>query len=988
MKILKTSLVIIALVLGVYQAKACHGLPLQNYLVTVGATGVTINGSSDPSTCGCGPYWLQTEISCTGTFVGTQPACLTATLTNWNNAATSYVSFPYFNSLLNVPGYSIGSGWLDNCTPEAYIPNFIPFANLCPGKVYFIRSREMVLGGGNTGPWTAIQSFTVPGIAPPPGAGALTLGLNAMPATVFCGGGTALTPTWLGSCPNTCAPNFPSCEATTTIVPSYSFVATNPVLPGGVTTTIVPAATSASVINIPSLTSATTFSVYFIYKVISLGGIISYSATSGPGAYPMVFGNMTNSFVTAPATSVFMIAKVGCCIPNSCPITQPGTVFVNVINILPVANVTITPNTCLSAPSFTFNDINAVAGMNYNWNFGDGTTSTVNPTIHNYTSAGIYTVTFVKSGGLACMPLTTTYTVQVFPNSTTSINVNTPVCYGGTISFTNTVTNGNTYNWSGPNVFSSSVQSPVITNATAAMAGVYNCTVTSINGCTATANANVSTYQAALTLNSNSTVCAGSLVNLTASGSGSYGWTGPNGFTSIQQNPVLTPTSALAAGIYTVNATLTGGCSASATTAVIVNTTNVTASNNGPVCSGNNAQLTANGVGTFIWVGPNGFASTQQNPILTGATSLASGIYTVTITSPQGCTQTATTNLSIQAPKILSPKSTSTMCENGVVTLESLDAGGVSFLWMGPNGFTANTAYTAIQDVTPLNSGIYTITMTDPFGCIAQGTVQVSVFAKPNVDIDMSKATSGCEPRTGLEFKAISSSNGLSYAWNLGNGSINNSDNPKNINYNTANSYTVSVIASNANGCVATKSKILEVYPVPVANFSNTPNPSFVNPQVYFTDFSTNGNITNWNWTFGLGPDVSSTQQNPNYTYQDSGKYDVTLKVKTDKGCENTITKKVIVNDEGGLFLPNAFTPNGDGQNDIFMAVSNGVNKFEMLIFNRGGSLLFQTSDVKKGWDGMFKGQLAESNVYVYKVNYTSKDGKGHTLTGSVTLIK
>jgi len=989
MKHLKTTLLIIAFGISIYKAKACHGLPLQNYLVTIGATGVTINGSSNPATCGCGPYWLQTELACTPAFQGTQPTCLTNTLTNWNNAATSYVSFPYFNTLLNVPGYNIGSGWIDNCVSEPYVPNFIPFSNLCPGKVYYIRSREMVMGGGNTGPWTAVQTFTVPGIAPPPGAGALTLGLNAMPPTIFCGGGTALTPTWLGSCPNTCAPNFPSCEATTTIVPSYSFVATNPVLPGGVTTTIVPASTSASVINIPSLTSTTTFSVYFIYKVISLGGIISYSATSGPGAYPMVFGNTTNSFVTAPAGSVFMAAKLGCCIPNSCPISQPGVVGVNVINTLPAANVTITPNTCLSSPSFTFNDVNSVVGMNYNWSFGDGTTSTSNPTSHSYTSAGIYTVTFIKSGGGTCAPLTTTYTVQVYPNPTTIINVNTPVCYGGAISFTNTVTNGNIYNWSGPNVFLSSAQNPIINNATAAMAGIYNCTVTSVNGCTATSNVNVATFQAPLTLNSNSTICAGSSINLNASGFGNYNWTGPNGFTSNQQNPVFTPTSALASGNYIVTATLIGNCSASGTTAVIVNTTNVTASNNGPICSGNNMQLNASGLGGFAWAGPNGFTSNLQNPLLSGATSSASGIYTVTITSPQGCTQTATTNVSIQAPKVLNPKSTGTVCEDGVVYLETLDAGGASYLWTGPNGYTANTANTALQDAIPANSGTYTITMTDPLGCVSVGKVTVLVNPKPNVDIDMSKAKSGCAPVNNVELNAIinGANNGITYVWNLGNGSINNTSNPKNINYTQSGIYNVTLTVTNAYGCDAKKVKSLEVYSVPVANFSNTPNATWINPQVNFTDLTTNGNITNWSWVFNLNVDATSTQQNPNYTYQDSGKYNVTLKVKTDNGCENTITKKVIIADVSGFFVPNAFTPNGDGQNDVFLAVANNIGKFEMLIFSRGGALVYQSSDINKGWDGMFKGTLAESNVYVYKINYT-KDGKSHSLNGSVTLIK
>jgi gliding motility-associated-like protein len=988
MKILKVSLVAISLILGVNKAKACHGLPLQNYVVTVGTTGVSINANSDPSTCGCGPYWLQTEISCTPAFLGTQPACLTNTLTNWNNAATSYVSFPYFNSLLNVPGYNIGTGWFDNCTVEAYHPNFIPFSSLCPGKVYYIRSREMVLGGGNTGPWTAVQSFTVPGPSVPPGAGALTLGLNAAPGTIICGGGTALTPTWLGSCPNSCAPAFPSCEATTTIVPSYSFVATNPVLPGSVTTTVVPAGTSASVITIPSLTSPTTFSVYFVYKVISLGGIVSYSATSGPGAFPINMGNSTNSFVTAPAGSAYMNAFLNCNL-STCNITQPGVVFVNVINTLPVANVTITPNTCLSTPSFTFTDLNAVSGMNYNWNFGDGSSATGSPVIHSYAAAGIYTITMVKSGGAACAPLTTSYTVAVYPNPTTTISVNSPVCYGGTISFTNTVTNGNTYNWSGPNSFVSSLQSPVITNATSNMSGVYYCTVTSVHSCTASANVNVTTFQAPLVINSNSTICAGSSLNLTANGTGNYSWTGPNGFTSNQQNPVLIPTSALASGNYIVNAVLAGNCSASATTAVIVNTTNVTASNDGPICSGNNLQLNANGIGTFVWSGPNGFSSTQQNPLLSGVTSSASGVYVVTITSPQGCTQTATTIVNIQAPKVLQPKSTGTMCEDGVITLESMDAGGVTYLWSGPNGFTANTAQVAIQDVTPAMSGIYTIQLKDPLGCVATGTTQVTVYPKPNVDIDMSKATAGCEPRNNLEFKAIGNTfNGMSYEWNLGNGVTNISDNPKNINYTTANTYSITLVAKNGYGCVAKKTKTLEVYPMPIANFSNTPNPSFTNPEVNFTDVSSNGNITNWNWTFGAGNDANSSQQNPTYVYQDSGLYLVTLKVKTDRGCESSTSKKVLVSDDGGLFLPNAFTPNGDGQNDMFMAVGNNIGKFEMLIFNRGGSMVFQSNDIKKGWDGTFKGQLAESNVYVYKVYYIGKDGKGHNVTGSVTLVK
>lgn len=95
MKSLKLTLIVIVTLFASYkELKACHGQPLVNYVVTPG----TINASSNVATCGCGAYWLQTELSCSAAFNGIQPACLTAKLKNWNQAGTSYVSFPYFNS--------------------------------------------------------------------------------------------------------------------------------------------------------------------------------------------------------------------------------------------------------------------------------------------------------------------------------------------------------------------------------------------------------------------------------------------------------------------------------------------------------------------------------------------------------------------------------------------------------------------------------------------------------------------------------------------------------------------------------------------------------------------------------------------------------------------------------------------------------------------------------------------------------------------------
>jgi hypothetical protein len=154
--------------LAINSAKACHGLALVNYNFSVGATGVTVNGSSDAATCGCGPYWMQVELSCTAAGLsGLPPTAMQNIIDNWAGPGTTYASHPWYFGLLNVPNYTAGSSWPDVCTVEPYTSVFIPFSALCPGQTYFFRAREWL--GGSTavppaGPWSAMNSFTVPGV--------------------------------------------------------------------------------------------------------------------------------------------------------------------------------------------------------------------------------------------------------------------------------------------------------------------------------------------------------------------------------------------------------------------------------------------------------------------------------------------------------------------------------------------------------------------------------------------------------------------------------------------------------------------------------------------------------------------------------------------------------------------------------------------------------------------------------------------------------
>lgn len=412
----------------------------------------------------------------------------------------------------------------------------------------------------------------------------------------------------------------------------------------------------------------------------------------------------------------------------------------------------------------------------------------------------------------------------------------------------------------------------------------------------------------------------------------------------------------------------------------------VTANNSGNMCQGGNIQLSANaqGNGSYSWSGPNGFTSNAQNPQLSNVTAAQSGAYVVTYT--EGNTVlTATTNITVYPTNNLMAQTSGNVCQGGDVTLKTNTNGG-NYVWYGPNGFSATNSQIKIQEASPSHSGSYTVVQVDNNGCLNKGTVDVIVYAKPNIDIEMNKAMPGCEPRLNLEFAPLSNAVKPTYNWDLGNGITSSDAMPKNLNYSKAGTYNIKVVVKDDNGCTNERTRTLEVYPSPSADFVSS-YASFANPVVQFNDQSKNAKVVSWNWNFGNGAEAVSNVQNPSYTYPDSGSYNVTLKVKTDLNCESTITKKVIVFDENTLFIPDAFSPNGDGLNDVFMVSGNNITKLELMIFSRGGALIFQTNDLKKGWDGYVKGVKAESGVYVYKVNYTA-NGKTTTSTGNLTLLK
>ena len=219
--------------------------------------------------------------------------------------------------------------------------------------------------------------------------------------------------------------------------------------------------------------------------------------------------------------------------------------------------------------------------------------------------------------------------------------------------------------------------------ATTLASGVYTLTVKNANNCTSTATTSVTVNASPIATASSSTpvICAGNTLSLTGGGVGTYAWSGPNSFSSTNQNPTVTNATVSTSGIYTITVKNTNNCTSTATTSVTVNANPVaTASSSTPViCAGNTLSLTGGGVGTYAWSGPNSFTATDQSPSIPLATTLASGIYTITVKNTNNCTSNATTSVTVNpVVAIPTPQANTQIIFGGSVTLTATGCSDVN----------------------------------------------------------------------------------------------------------------------------------------------------------------------------------------------------------------------------------------------------------------------------------------------------------------------
>ena len=696
-------------------------------------------------------------------------------------------------------------------------------------------------------------------------------------------------------------------------------------------------------------------------------GALTYTWT-GPGGYASQTANPTIPIAAITNAGTYTLTVTDA---NGCKNSTTANLTVNTLPVIVVNN----PVTCLNQPI----NLTATGGATYYWSGPLSFTSNVqNPIIPSAAlgMTGAYNVLVTSAQGCTNTAISN---VTVTPLPVATITSNTP-CLNGTLNLSGG--GGINYSWFGPGGFASGVQNPSIPNVTLGTAGMYTLTVTS-GTCTSSSTAIISINPLPVPVAlSNAPVCEGQAINFTGSGGIIYNWSGPS-FNSNAQNPGILVAGLPNNGPFVLTVTDINGCTNSTTINVVVNTLPVVGISGATVCANTAINLNANGGINYSWSGPAGFTSNVQSPVIPNANPGMAGVYNVTVTNGNGCVNNNFTNVIVNPMPTPTAFNSGPLCINQLLNLSA--NGGLTYSWSGPGGFFSTSQSPTLTATSTNMSGNYTVTVTDNIGCTGTAVTLINIYSPPNVAI-VAGVNKGCAPLC-VTFTCVTSP-GASVNWSFGDGASAGGVSTNNC-FKTASNYTVNVGVTDVNGCTNSNTFPVNVYPNPIADFNFAPLRPIENvDEVIFTDASYAATIASWNWYLTNNSNNQSNLQNPHFVYPEMGTYPVVLVVKSDKGCMDTIIKVITIGEDYGIYVPNAFTPNGDGLNDIFQPKGFGVSKYEFSIFDRWGEKIFLTNSFDKGWDGTINGLNAKDDVYAWRIKLTNVFGKSHELTGHVTLIK
>lgn len=403
----------------------------------------------------------------------------------------------------------------------------------------------------------------------------------------------------------------------------------------------------------------------------------------------------------------------------------------------------------------------------------------------------------------------------------------------------------------------------------------------------------------------------------------------------------------------------------------------------GPVmnCPGETITLTANPSGgappyTYLW-------STGETTESIDVTPSSTTTYSVSVTD-DCLNETATADFEVTvpvfAPIALDPTPNITeICPYIPATLEANPSGGSgNYTYQWSSNFNPDLGTTPTINVSPSQTTTYTVVVTDNCGNQISTSIVYTVLSPP-LTLEMSPAVEIC-PGDSV-FISVTPAGGYGdyyYNW------YHSGENTPGVwvNPSVTTTYTVNVSDECQTFTVEGSTNVIVISPT--ADFTTTSTVFFNNLPITFLNESVNADY--YEWEFGDGN--TSTDVNPSNTYLDPGMYYITLVAIDDKGCTDTITKPIGIEEEWYIYVPNTFTPDGDRHNNDFRVSTVGISELAVTIFNRWGEVVYTSNEIDFAWDGTFNDLYVPDGTYTYKIDFETNSGRKKTIHGHVNVIK
>ncbi len=705
-------------------------------------------------------------------------------------------------------------------------------------------------------------------------------------------------------------------------------------------------------------------------------------AVSAGSPQTICVGSTANLNATGAATYVWSPATGLSCTSCANPVASPAATTTYTVVGTSAAGcsnkdsvkITVAPKPTVATAGISIcpgstGNLLATGAVSYLWSPATGLSCTncANP-VASPAATTVYTVIGTNADGC-----TNSATATVTVNPTPVINVagTRSICAG--TSTTLTASGAATYVWSpATNLSCTNCASPV---ANPAATTTYTVTGTSGPGCTATTTVTITVNPVpVVTTGPAQTSCAGSPVNLSASGAATYVWTPATALNCTTcANPVASPTTTTT---YVVTGTTAAGCSNTANVTITVNP--LPPVNAGPgtsVCMLTSAQLHASGAVSYAWA-PAGTLScaTCASPVATPASTTT---YTVTGTDGSGCTNTDNVTVSIYTQPPVNAGPDQTICAGESAQLQA--SGASAYVWSP--AVTLSCAACPAPLAIPVANTTYQVIGTDVHGCVDSDKVVISIIQKGPVGVGP-----GGDICAG-ESVQLSASGGSSYQW-IPDAGLNDANIPNPVAMPTGN-VTYQVIIKQGTCFTDTLSATVNVHPIPTVNAGPDQN-VLAGSTVQLNPTATNVATYVWSPSDGLN---CTTCPNPVASPTKTTNY--TVDVASDFGCKSSDEVTLFVTCDGKqLWMPNTFTPNADGQNDRFYPHGRGITTVKRFrIYDRWGELIYDISnmpvdDANYGWDGTYKNQPLKPDVYVYIVNAECTTGEPLEVKGDISLIR